>query len=103
MLPRRLRVTLVLASALLLAGCFDRFPQLALFPHSQFVTTADVDLRSDQADESEVVAHLAKGTVVVPIGQVGSHSTAACWRVNTPQGVGWLYTAYLAPLPHPDE
>ena len=103
MLPQRLRIALVLVAGLLLAGCFDRFTQLALFPHSQFVTTADIDLRSGQDDESSIVAHLPRGTVVTPIGQVGSHCTAACWRVDTPQGIGWLYTAYLASLPHPDE
>jgi hypothetical protein len=102
MLPQRLRVAFVLAIGLLVAGCFDRFTQLALFPHSQFVTIADVDLRSGQDDESSIVAHLPKGTIVTPIGQVGSECPA-CWRVDTPQGIGWLYTGYLAPLPHPDE
>lgn len=103
MLPQRLRLALVLASTLLLAGCFDRFQQLVLFPHSQFVTTNDVDLRSGQDDESSIVAHLPKGTVVTPIGQVNSEATTACWRVETPQGVGWVYTAYLASLPPRDE
>lgn len=102
MLPQRLRVAFAFAAGLPLAGCFDRVPQLALFPHSQFVTTADINLRSSEGDASSIVAQLPKGTVVTPIGQVGSEC-AACWRVNTPDGVGWVYSLYLAPLPHPDE
>lgn len=102
MLPRRLSIVVALAAGLLLSGCFDRFTPLVLFPHSQFVTIADVDLRSGQEDDSSVVAHLAKGTVVTPIGQMGSHCSS-CWRVDTPQGIGWLYTTYLAPLPRAED
>ncbi|HML11262.1 MAG TPA: hypothetical protein VK432_10405 [Stellaceae bacterium] len=102
MLPQRLSVAFVLAAGLLLAGCFDNFTQLALFPHGQFVTTNDVDLRSGQDDESSIVAHLPKGTVVTPIGQTGSECNS-CWRVDTPQGIGWLYDRYLAPLPRTNE
>ena len=102
MLPRKFPVVFVMAAGLLLTGCFDRFPQLALFPHSQFVTIADVELRSGQDDESSIVAHLPKGSVVVPMGQVGSE-TNATWRVNTTEGIGWVYTRYLASLPPQDE
>ena len=100
--PAKSRIPFALAVGLLLAGCFDRFPQLALFPHSQFVTTADINLRSAEDDGSSIVARLPKGTAVTPIGQVGSEC-GACWRVDTPQGVGWVYTVQLAPLPSPDE
>ncbi|HVH79534.1 MAG TPA: hypothetical protein VM782_09110, partial [Stellaceae bacterium] len=72
----------IIITALLLTGCFDRFTSLALFPHAQFVTVADVDLRSGQDDESGVVARLPKGTVVTPIGQMGSECNS-CWRVDT--------------------
>jgi len=102
MLPSRFRVAFALAAGLLLAGCFDRFTQLTLFPHSQFVTTDDINLRSGQDVDSSVVARVPKGTVVTPIGQTGSECHA-CWRVETPNGVGWVSTAFLAPLPHPDE
>jgi uncharacterized protein YraI len=102
MLPRKLPVVLAMAAGLLLTGCFDRFPQLALFPHSEFVTITDVALRSGQEDESSIVAHLPKGTVVVPIGQMGSECNA-CWRVNTPEGIGWVYTRYLASMHQADD
>jgi hypothetical protein len=102
MLPQKLRAAFVVAAGLLLAGCFDRFSQLTLFPHSQFVTVDDIDLRSGQDDESSIVAHLPKGTIVTPMGQVGSEANAT-WRVDSPQGIGWVYTRYLAQLPHPDE
>ena len=102
MSSRKFSAVFVSAAVLLLAGCFDRIPQLALFPHSQFVTVADVNLRSGQEDESEIVARVPKGTIVVPIGQMGSECNA-CWRVNTPEGIGWLYTRYLASLPPVDE
>jgi hypothetical protein len=102
MLPQRSRIAFVIAAGLLLAGCFDRFPQLALFRHSQFVTTNDIDLRSGQDVDSSVVARLPKGTVVTPIGQTGSNCQA-CWRVETPDGIGWVSTLFLAPVPHPDE
>jgi len=98
MLPQRLPIVAALLAGLLLGGCFDRFTSLVLFPHSHFVTVADIDLRSGQEDESSVVAHLAKGTVVTPVGQTGSECNS-CWRVETPQGIGWVYTRYLAPLP----
>jgi hypothetical protein len=93
----RKHAAIAVICAFVLAGCFDRFTPLVLFPHSQFVTVADVDLRSGQ-DESSIVAHLSKGTVVAPIGQMGSECND-CWRVDTPQGIGWVYTRYLAPLP----
>jgi SH3 domain-containing protein len=102
MLPSRLRVAFVLATGLVLAGCVDRFPQLALFPHSQFVTTDDINLRSAQDVDSSIVARVPKGTVVTPVGRTGSECHA-CWEVDTPEGVGWVSTVFLAPLPHPDE
>ena len=98
MTPRKLPIVFMLAAGLLLGGCFDRFTSLVLFPHSQFVTIADVDLLSGQEHESSVVAHLAKGTVVTPIGQMGSECNS-CWRVDSPEGIGWVYTRYLAPIP----
>ena len=52
-------------------------------------------------EESPVVAPLAKGTVVTPIGQSGSHCNS-CVRVDTPEGVGWLYTRYVTTTP-PEE
>jgi hypothetical protein len=55
-------------------------------------------LRSGQDDDSSIVARIPKGTIVTPIGQTGSHCNA-CAKVDTPQGVGWLYTYYLEPLP----
>jgi hypothetical protein len=102
MLPQRLPIVVALLAGLLLGGCFDRFTSLALFPHSQFVTIADVDLRSGQDAESSIVGHVAKGTIVTPIGQMGSEANST-WRVDTPQGIGWVFTRYLAPLPHADD
>jgi len=101
-MPRaRFSVAFVIAAGVMLGGCFDRSTALVFFPHSQFVTVADVDLRSGQDDESSIVARLPKGTIVTPIGQSGSECNA-CWRVDTPQGVGWLFTRYLASLPPVD-
>jgi hypothetical protein len=97
----RFSVALVIAAGMLLTGCFDKFTALVFFPHSQFVTIADVNLRSGQDDESSVVARLPKGTIVSPIGQSGSECNE-CWRVSTPQGIGWVYTYFLASLP-PDD
>ena len=97
----RFSLTFVIAAGLMLGGCFDRSTALVFFPHSQFVTLADVNLRSSQDDDSSIVARLPKGTVVTPIGQSGSECNS-CWRVDTPQGAGWLYTYYLASLPPTD-
>jgi len=101
MSPSKVRLAFVIAAAMLLTGCFDKATALVWFPHSQLVTIADVDLLSGQDDESPVVARLAKGTVVTPIGQSGSHCNS-CVRVDTPDGVGWLYTRYVTTLP-PEE
>ena len=89
---------LVLVAGLALAGCFDKATQLVLFPHSSFITVVDADLRSGQDDESTVIAHIPKGTTVVPMGQMGSHCNN-CWLVNTPEGIGWMFTRYLAQPP----
>jgi hypothetical protein len=97
----RFSLAFIVAAGVMLGGCFDRSTAFVLFPHSQFVTVADVDLRSGQHDDSSVIARLPKGTVVTPIGQMGSECSS-CWRVDSPQGVGWLYTYYLASLPPAD-
>ena len=97
-MPSSKRLAFVIAAGLLLTGCFDKATGLVWFPHSPLVTIADVDLRSGQDDESAVVGRLAKGTVVTPIGQAGSECNS-CVRVDTPEGVGWLYTRYVATLP----
>lgn len=76
----------IVTAGALLAGCQEG--------EKVFVTTADVDLRSGQEDDSSVVARLPEGTPVVPAGQVGSHCNS-CWKVSTPQGTGWVYTRYL--------
>jgi hypothetical protein len=94
----KVRLAFVIAAGVPLAGCFDQSTALVWFPHSQLVTIADVDLLSGQDDESAVVARLAKGTVVTPIGQSGSHCNS-CVRVDTPEGVGWLYTRYVETTP----
>ena len=96
--PSKVRLAFLVAAGMLLAGCFDTSTALVWFPHSQLVTIADVDLLSGQDDESAVVARLAKGTVVTPIGQAGSHCNS-CVRVDTPAGVGWLYTRYVTTPP----
>jgi hypothetical protein len=97
----KVRLAFVIAAAMLLTGCFDKATALVWFPHSQLVTIADVDLHDGQDEESPIVARLAKGTVVTPIGQSGSHCNS-CVRVDTPDGVGWLYTRYVTTLP-PEE
>jgi hypothetical protein len=97
----KVRLALVIAAGMLLTGCFDKATALVWFPHSQLVTIADVDLLSGQDEESPVVARLAKGTVVTPIGQSGSQCNS-CVRVDTPEGVGWLYTRYVTTTP-PEE
>jgi hypothetical protein len=94
-------LAVVVTAGVLLGGCFDKSTAFVWFPHSPVVTIADVDLRSGQDDESAVVARLAKGTVVSPIGQAGSECNS-CMRVDTPAGVGWLYTRYVAPVPQDD-
>jgi hypothetical protein len=97
----RFAIAFVVAAAIQLTGCIDVFPQFVIFPHSQFVTIADMNLRAGQADDSAIVARLPKGTVVKPIGQSGSECDS-CWRVITPQGIGWVYTYFLTPLPITD-
>ncbi|HWB48960.1 MAG TPA: hypothetical protein VG651_07610 [Stellaceae bacterium] len=95
----RLSGVLAVAAGIALGGCFDRATALVWFPHAQFVTIADVDLHASQEEDATgVVARLAKGTVVTPIGQAGSDCNS-CMRVDTPSGIGWLYTRYLAPVP----
>ena len=101
MRSKRFAIGLVVAVGLLLTGCIDVFPQFVIFPHSQFVTIADINLRAGQADDSAVVARLPKGTVVNPIGQSGSECDQ-CWRVVTPEGIGWVYTYFLTTLPITD-
>lgn len=98
----KIRLAFIIAAGVLVGGCFDKATALVWFPHSQLVTIADVDLLSGQDEESAVVARLAKGTVVTPIGQAGSHCNS-CVRVDTPDGVGWLYTRYVATLPPVEE
>jgi hypothetical protein len=99
--PSKVWLAFVTAAGVLLAGCFDQSTALVWFPHSPFVTIADVDLRSGQDGDSAIVGRLARGTVVTPIGQAGSECNS-CMRVDTPQGVGWLYTRYVAPVPQDD-
>jgi len=99
--PSKLSLAFLIVAGLLLTGCFDRFTALVFFPHSQFVTIADVDLLSGQDEHSAVVGRLPKGTIVTPIGQSGSECNS-CMRADTPQGVGWLYTRYLTPVPSAD-
>lgn len=94
----RLKLTLILmVVGFMLAGCFDNFAPLVVFPHSPFVTIADVDLRSGQDEDASVVAHVPKGTIVNPLGQSGSECNS-CMRVDTPEGSGWIFTRYLAPV-----
>jgi hypothetical protein len=97
----RLSVAFIIAAGVALGGCFDKFTALVWFPHSSFVTITDVDLLDGQEHDSGVIARLPKGTVVNPIGQSGSHCNS-CMRVATPEGVGWLYTRYMAPIPETD-
>jgi len=97
----RFAIAFVMAVGLSLTGCIDVFPQFVIFPHSQFVTIADINLRQGQADDSAVVARLPKGTVVSPIGQSGSECDS-CWRVVTPEGIGWVYNYFLTTLPMTD-
>jgi uncharacterized protein YraI len=77
----------ILVAGLLLTGC------AADLQTAKFQTVAEVALRSGQDDESSVVAMLPKGTPVVPVGWVGAE--CMCWKVDTPQGTGWLYTRYV--------
>lgn len=72
----------------LLAGCA---------PHQQvsrYFTRDDVALRSGQEDGAPIIARLPKGTEVVPVGVVSSHSNST-WKVDTPMGTGWVFTRYL--------
>jgi hypothetical protein len=77
-------------AALMLAGCAIMQSDMTT---AKFQTVAEVALRSGQDDEASVVAMLPKGTPVVPVGWVGAE--CMCWKVDTPQGTGWLYTRYL--------
>ena len=103
MIRRCVLILDVLILAVLLTGCMKQFradiPYTDLvipapdFSTAPFVTTAEVNLRSGLEDETEVVAVLPEGTPVVPVG-IGSE--CVCWKVASPQGVGWLYTRYIA-------
>ena len=64
------------------------------FANAHFATTTEVALRSGQEDEDPVVAILPKDTPVVLAGVTGSE--CVCVKVATPEGVGWLYTRYIA-------
>jgi uncharacterized protein YraI len=86
-------------AALMLAGCAIMQPDMTT---AKFQTVAEVALRSGQDDESSVVAMLPKGTPVAPVGWVGAE--CVCWKVDTPQGTGWLYQRYIdlrAPIDEP--
>ena len=89
-------------AALLLAGCLQQhrvdIPYTSIvipepdYPNTRFITTAEVNLRKGLEDETGVVAVLPEGTPVEPI-LVGSECN--CWKVATPNGVGWLYKSYI--------
>ncbi|MBV9863517.1 MAG: SH3 domain-containing protein [Alphaproteobacteria bacterium] len=64
-------------------------------PQPEFVTTADLDLRAGEEDDSAVVARLPRGTAVTPAGTVGGE--CMCWKVYSPEGTGWVYIRYLQP------
>jgi hypothetical protein len=85
--------SIMVLAALLLSGCTT----LGLAPPHQsvsiFTTNQQVALRSSQADDSAVVAVLPKGTPVSLDGRVGSE--CVCWKVDTPEGTGWVYTWFL--------
>ena len=69
----------------------------ACAPHQQvsrYFTRDDVALRSGQEDGAPIIARLPKGTEVVPVGVVSSHSNST-WKVDTPMGTGWVFTRYL--------
>jgi hypothetical protein len=74
-------------AGLLLGGCVD-------YASSEFMTNQDVALRLTQADDSTITARVPRGTPVERLGWVGGE--CECWLVATPNGVGWVYTRFLA-------
>lgn len=75
------------------------------FTRANFVTTAEVGLRSGQEEEEPVIAVLPEGTPVVLAGTTGSE--CLCEKIATPFGVGWVNTRYVglrpfAPPPDPE-
>lgn len=89
--PRRrivkwVRGPVLLAAVLLLGGCIN-------YQTAEFRTNQAVDLRLRQADDSQITAHVPKGTPVERIGWVGGE--CMCWLVTTPYGWGFVYTRYL--------
>lgn len=82
----------------LLTGCGEPYTLQPIFRETgnpQFVTVADVEMRSGQEDEDSVVAIIPEGTVVVPVNEVAKE-TMMEWKVSAPQGTGWIYTRYIA-------
>ena len=81
-----------------LAGCGNGYDLQPLFRTTntpQFITVADVEMRSGQEDEDSVVAVIPKGTVVEMVNEVAKE-TMMEMKVSAPQGTGWVYNRYIA-------
>jgi Bacterial SH3 domain len=59
-----------------------------------FRTTADLHLRAGPGDGAPIVATLRRGTPVRRNGMVEGN----WWGVASPDGQGWVYDRYLAPI-----
>ena len=68
------------------------------FANANFMTMAEVGLRSGQDEESPVTTVVPEGTPVVLAGVTGSE--CLCEKIATPLGVGWVNTRYVGLRPY---
>ena len=89
-----LRFRPALFAALLVTACAPPPPLPAQYAAASFVTNAEVPLRFAPADTSATVALLPAGTPLLPLD-----TSPGKWRVDSPLGVGWVYTGYIGARP----
>jgi hypothetical protein len=82
---------LILVSGL--SSCGTPPPPLpARFSAAPYVTLAEVGLRAAPSDAAPTISLLPPTTPLLFL-----ESGPGEWKVDTPSGIGWLYTGYIAP------
>lgn len=79
-------------AGLLLAACTPAPALPPQFAAAPFMTRAEVPLRSGPADSASTIALLPPRT---PLLSLETGPTE--WKVDTPDGAGWLYVGYISP------